>query len=207
MIILQCISVADLHMVHLNLHNVIVNNILIKLRRKKSALKYYLINQHLIKSIFKPVNPKGNQSWIFTGRTDAEAEAPILWPPDAKSRLWKRPWCWERVNTGGEGDDRGQDGWTASPTQWTWVWANSGRWWRKAKPGMLGSMGSQRAGHDWVTEQQTVYMMRHNPTHLAPDTAVRDIFLNFSIQFSSRQFNSFRIIYKPFNPSSSVIYL
>ena len=60
---------------------------------------------------------------------------------------------------------------------------------------------------DKVTEQQTVYMMQHNPTHLASDTAVRDISLNFSIQFSSGQFNSFRIIYKPFNPSSSVIYL
>ena len=56
---------------------------------------------------FKLVHPKGNQSWIFTGRTEAEAEIPIVWPPDAKSWLWKRPWCWERLKTGGEGDDRG----------------------------------------------------------------------------------------------------
>ena len=73
----------------------------------------------------KPVNPKGSQLWIFTGRTAAEAEAPILWQPDAKN--WKRPWCWERLRAGGKGDDRGWDGWMASPTQWTWVCANSSR--------------------------------------------------------------------------------
>ena len=50
---------------------------------------------------------------------------------------WKRPWCWERLRARGEEDDRGWDGWTASLTQWTWVWANSGRWWRTGKPGML----------------------------------------------------------------------
>ena len=70
----------------------------------------------------QPVSPKENQLWIFTGRSDAEA--PILWPPDVTH--WKRPWCWERLKAGGEGDDRGWDGWMASPTQWTWVWANSG---------------------------------------------------------------------------------
>ena len=66
---------------------------------------------------------------------------------------WKRPWYWERLKAG-EGEDRGWDGWMASPTQWTWVWANSGRWWRTGKPSVLQSMGSQRVRHDWVTEQQ-----------------------------------------------------
>ena len=65
---------------------------------------------------------------------------------------WKRPWCWERLGAGGEGDDRGWDGWMASPNQWTWVWVNSGSWWWTGKPGVLQSMGSQRVGHDWVTE-------------------------------------------------------
>ena len=65
---------------------------------------------------------------------------------------WKRPWCWERLKVGGEGDDRGWDGWTASPTQWTWVWASSGSWWWTRKPGVLQSMGLQRVGNDWVTE-------------------------------------------------------
>jgi len=67
---------------------------------------------------------------------------------------WKRGWCWERLKAEGEGDDRGWDGWMASPTQWTWVWANSGRRERTGKPGMLQSMGSQRVRHDWVTKQQ-----------------------------------------------------
>ena len=76
------------------------------------------------------VNPKGNQSWVFIGKTAAEAEAPILWPSDFKNWLpWKRPWCWERLKAGGKGDNRGWDGWMASPTQWTWVWASSGSWW------------------------------------------------------------------------------
>ena len=64
----------------------------------------------------------------------------------------RRPWCWERLRAGGEGDDRGWDGWMASPTQWTWVWVNSGSWWWPGRPGMLQFMGSQRVGHDWATE-------------------------------------------------------
>ena len=63
---------------------------------------------------------------------------------------WKRPWCWEGLGAGGEGDDRGWDGWMASPTRWTWVWVNSRRWWWTGRPGVLRFMGSQRAGHDWV---------------------------------------------------------
>ena len=59
----------------------------------------------------------------------------------------KRPWCWKRLKVG-EGDHRGWDGWMASLTQWTWVWANYGRWWRTGKPGVLQFMGSQRVGHD-----------------------------------------------------------
>ena len=58
----------------------------------------------------QPVHPKGDQSWIFIGRTDAEAETPVFWPPDAELTHWKRPWCWERLKAGGEGYDRGWDG-------------------------------------------------------------------------------------------------
>ena len=65
---------------------------------------------------------------------------------------WKRLWCWEGLGAGGEGDDRGWDGWMASQTQWTWVWVNSGSWWWTGRPGMLRFMGSQRVGHDWATE-------------------------------------------------------
>ena len=64
----------------------------------------------------------------------------------------KRPWCWERLKVGGEGDDRGWAGWMASLTQWTWVWTSSRSWWWTEKSGMLQSMGSQGVRHDWVTE-------------------------------------------------------
>ena len=64
----------------------------------------------------------------------------------------KRPWCWERLRTGGEWDDSEWDGWMASPTHWTWVWVDSGSWWCTGRPGMLWFMGSQRVRHDWVTE-------------------------------------------------------
>ena len=68
------------------------------------------------------VHPKGDQSWIFIGRTDYAAEAPTLWPPDVKNKShWKRSWYWERLKVAGEGNDRGWDGWMASPIWWTWV--------------------------------------------------------------------------------------
>ena len=103
----------------------------------------------------KPGNPKGNQPWTFIGRTDAEAEA-ILWPPDVKSWLFgKDPdpgKDWGKEERG----NRGWDGGMASLTQWIWVWANSGRWWRTGKRCVLQSIGSQRVRHNWVTEQQQI---------------------------------------------------
>ena len=65
---------------------------------------------------------------------------------------WERPGCREILKMGGEGDDRGWDGWMASLTQWTWVWVNSGIWRWTGRPGVLQSMGSQRVGHSWATE-------------------------------------------------------
>ena len=93
----------------------------------------------------QPDHPKGYQSWIFIGRTDSEAETPIFW-------IWrceelthqKRPWCWERLRAGGEGDDRGWDVWMASPTLWTWVWVSSGGWWWTGKPSVPQSTRSQK---------------------------------------------------------------
>ena len=99
----------------------------------------------------KPGNSKGNQSCIFIGRTDAEA--PILWLPNAKNWLiGKDPdagkdWGQEEKGT------TGWDGWMASPTQWTRVWVNSGSWWWTGRLGVLPCMGLQRVGHDWATER------------------------------------------------------
>ena len=112
----------------------------------------------------QPVHPKGNQSWIFIGRTDAEAETPntlATWCEELTHL--KRPWCWERLKAGGEGDDRGWDGWMPSPTQWTWIWVSSGSWWWTGNPGVLPSMGLQSWTHlsDW-TELNTTTNMKIN---------------------------------------------
>ena len=112
----------------------------------------------------KPVNPKGSQLWIFIWRT--EAEAPILWPPVAKNWLTgKDPdagqdWMQEEKGT------RGWDGWMASPTQWTWVWASFGSWWWTGKPGLLQSMGSQWVGHNRETELHWTKPMAQRLKHL-----------------------------------------
>ena len=100
----------------------------------------------------QPVHPKGNQScihwmdWIWSWNSNTLD----TWCEELTH--WKKPWCWQRLKVGEEGDDRGWDGWMASPTQWTWVWVSSGSRWWTVRPGVLHSMGSQRAGHDWATE-------------------------------------------------------
>ena len=101
----------------------------------------------------QPVHPKEDQSWVFIGRTDVEAETQILlatWSEELTHL--KRPWCWERLRAGEEGDDRGRDGWMASLTRWTWIWVNSGSWWWTRRPDVLWFMGSQRVRRDWATE-------------------------------------------------------
>ena len=108
----------------------------------------------------QPVHFEGDQPWDFFGRNDAKAETPVLWPPHAiphELTHWKRLWCWEALGAEGEGDDRGWDGWMASLTLWTWVWVNSGCWWWTGRPGVLRLMGSQRVGHNWVTELNWTY--------------------------------------------------
>ena len=100
----------------------------------------------------QPVNPKGNQSvlnilwkdWCWSWNSNTLA----TWCEELTQR--KRPWCWERLKAGKEGDDRGWDGRMASLTQWTWVWASSGSWWWTGKPGVLQSMGSKESD---MTEQ------------------------------------------------------
>ena len=98
------------------------------------------------------VHPKGDQSWVFIGGTDVEgATLNTLATRCGELTHLKISWCWERLRAG-EGDDRGWDGWMASPTQWTWIWVDSGSWWWTGRPSMLRFMGSQRVGHDWATE-------------------------------------------------------
>ena len=99
----------------------------------------------------QPVHPKGDQSSIFIRRTDVEAETAVLWPPDVKNWLiWKDPDAGKDCGQE-KGNDRGWDGWMASPTRWTWVWVNCRSWWWTGRPGVLQSMGLQRVRHAWVT--------------------------------------------------------
>ena len=128
----------------------------VRLWRKLSTEELMLLNCGIGEDSFEspldckeiqPVHPKGDQSWVFIGRTDAEAETPILWPPHAKS--------WLIGKDPDAGRDWGQEekGTTEDEIAgWTWVWVNSGSWWWTGRPGMLWFMGSQRVGHNWATE-------------------------------------------------------
>ena len=101
----------------------------------------------------QPVHPKGDQSWVFHWKNsccNGNSNTLATWCQELTH--WRRPWYWERMRAGGEGDDGGWDGWIASLTQWTWVWVDSGSWWWTGKPGVRGFMGSQRVGCDWVAE-------------------------------------------------------
>ena len=111
----------------------------------------------------QPVHSEGDQSWIFIGKTDAEAETPMLklkhqyighlmWRTDSLEKTL----LLERLKAGGEADGRGWDSWMASLTWWTWIWVNSGSWWWTGRPGVLQSMETQRVGHD-LTDLTELY--------------------------------------------------
>ena len=108
-------------------------------------------NQSILKGSVLGVNWK---AWFWS------------WNPNTLATWWeelihlKRSWCWERLWAGGEGDDRGWDGWMASPTHWTWVWVVSSSWWWTDRPGVLWFMGLQTVGHNWATELNIC-----NPSH------------------------------------------
>ena len=115
--------------------------------RRLSMVVYLILDCKEI----QPVHSKGYQPWVFFGRNDAKAETPALWPPSCEELThWKRLWRWEGLGAGGKGDDREWDGWMASPTWWTWVWVNSGRWWWTGRPGMLRFMGLQ--SRTWLSD-------------------------------------------------------
>ena len=106
----------------------------------------------------KPVNPKGNQPWILLEGLMLKLQ--YFDHQIQRADSLEKTLMLERLKAGGKGKDRGQDGWMASPTQWTWVWVGSGRWRRTGKPGVLQSTGSQRIWHCWVTEQQQQWTFR-----------------------------------------------
>ena len=96
--------------------------------------------------MLKEINPEYWKDWWWSWNSNTLA----TWCEELTH--WKRPWCWERLRVGREGDNRGWDSWMASLTQWTWVWVNSRSWWWTGRPGVLRFMGLQRVEYDWATE-------------------------------------------------------
>ena len=133
----------------------------------------------------KPVHPKGNQPWIFTGRTDAKAETPILWLHDAKS------WFIRKDPDAGKDWNQEEKGMTENEMigwhhQWTWVWVKSGSWWWTGRPGVLQFMGSQK-----VRQEQLNWTELH--VLLLPHSSwvFYFCFYFFSLDFSFRSFSAF----------------
>ena len=117
-----------------------------------------------------PTSPSHRKSFLNTHQKDWcwswNSSTLAIWCE--KLTRWKGPWCWEKLRVGGKGDDRGWDGWMASPTQWTWVWVNSGSWWWTGRPDVLQSMASQKAGHNWATElscELRLIFLEGNPSY------------------------------------------
>ena len=102
-------------------------------------------------SILKEISPVHWKDWCWSWNSSALA----TWCEELTR--WKRPWCWERLKAEGKRVNRGWDSWMVSPTRWTWVWASCGSWWWTGKPGVLQSMGSQRVGHNWVSELNSCF--------------------------------------------------
>ena len=112
----------------------------------------------------QPVHPKGNHSWIFVGRTDAWSWSSTILATRCKELTHrKRPWSWERLKAKGEGDDRGWEGWMASPTHWAWVWVNSRSWWWTRRPGVLQSQRSDTTERLKQTEPQCMSALTSSP--------------------------------------------
>ena len=109
------------------------------------------------------------------------------WNSNSLATWWEelthlqRPWCWERLKVGGEGDYQEWDGWMASPTQWTRVWVNSGSWWWTGKPGVLQFIGSQRVGYNWVNEQQISQSTSEGEEKRDVERKKSDIYITFLI--------------------------
>ena len=99
-------------------------------------------------SILKEINPGCSLEGLML-KLKLQYFGHLMWRADS----FQSSWCWERLMAGGKGDDRGWDGWMASPTQWTWVWVDSRSWWWTGRPGVLWFMGLQRVGHSWAIER------------------------------------------------------
>ena len=119
---------------------------------------YYFSQNHIIKIYFKHTHVK---NWMETHQKYT-------------------PWCWERLKVGGQGDNRGWDGWMASPTQWTWVWVISGSWWWTGRPGVLQSLGVAKSHtqlSNWTELTESVFI---SDSGLKVSTKCSNIFGSFA---------------------------
>ena len=115
----------------------------------------------------KEVNLKGDQPWIFTGRTDAEAKTPVFWSSDATADSLETSLMLGKIAGRRRRGQQRWDGWMTSLMQWTWTWANFGRWWGTGRPGVLQSMGSQRVWPDWETTTTCTFYPSFLPEYLS----------------------------------------
>ena len=144
----------------------------------------------------KPVHSKGDQPWMFFGRNDAKAETQNFGHLMLRVDSLEKIWCWEGLGAGGKGDDRGWDGWMASPTGWTWVWANSGSWWWTGRHGVLQFMGSQRVGHDWATEVNWLIHGELHPTNQLVHFVIKYVKANVKSFLYEKKHFIFNICYQ-----------
>ena len=115
--------------------------------RKLSAKELMLLNCGVGENSWESLGLQGDlKIWCWSWNSNTL----VTWCEELTH--WKRLWCWKRLRDEGEGDNRGWDVWMTSPTQWTWVWVNSGSWWWTGRPGVLRLMGLQGFKYDWVTE-------------------------------------------------------
>ena len=115
------------------------------------------LESHLDSEEIKPVNPKEISPEYSLEGLLLNLKLQYFGHPMQELTHWKRPWCWERLRARGEGGNRRWEGWMPSLTQWTWVWANSGRYWRTGRPGVLqsahGVTKSRTWPRDWTTKR------------------------------------------------------
>ena len=147
-------------------------NVRVGLSKKLSTEEVFLLNcgvgedswEPLDCKEIQPVHSKGNQSWILLEGLMLKLKLKLQYFGHLIQRadLFEKTLCWERLRAGGEGDDRGWDGWMASLTRWTRVWVSSESWWWTGKPGLLQFMASQTAGHNWVTELNWAHCLSHS---------------------------------------------
>ena len=145
-----------------------------KFGKLRSAKELMLLNCGVGEDSWESLGLQGDQPWDFFGRNDAEAATPVLWPPDAKSWLiGKDSDAGRDWGAGGEGDDRGWDGWMASLTRWTWVWVNSGSWWwmnREAWHAAIHGVAKSRTRLSNWTELNNPYCWNLKFDFLLPQT-------------------------------------